>query len=143
MPFCLFFLAYRSSCKREDELVQGPGDMNNRNFSRVSYSVGASVKYGDNLIIGNTDNLSLRGMYFKTDHEIPPDIPVSITVYHSSQSSLKFDAKVVRVEKSGVGLQINKLNVNTFAQLRDIVAENSKDRGKVMQETFKMLECIY
>ena len=117
--------------------------MNNRNFSRVSYSVGASVKYGNSLIICNTDNLSLHGMYLKTDQEIPLNMPVSVTVYHSSQSSLKFDAKVVRREESGVGVQISSLNVKSFVQLRDIVADNSKDRGSVMLETFKMLECIY
>jgi hypothetical protein len=31
---------------------------------------------------------------------------------------------------------------DSFAQLRDIVAQNSRDPGMVMQETFGMLECI-
>ena len=116
--------------------------MNNRNFTRVNYSAGASIRYGDNLIMCNADNLSLRGMYLKTDHQVPLNTPVHVTVYHSSQSSLKFNANVVRREANGVGLQINNLNANTFAQLRDIVAANSKVPGKVMQETYSMLGCI-
>jgi hypothetical protein len=116
--------------------------LNNRHFTRVHYAVGASVKYGNNVVICNTDNLSLRGMYLKTEHEIPLNIPVSVTVYNSSQSSLKFNANVVRREDNGVGLQINDLNAHSFAQLRKIVADNSKDRGRVMQETYSMLKCI-
>ena len=116
--------------------------MNNRNFTRVNYSVGASISYGNEVVICNTDNLSLRGMYLKTEHEIPLNIPVHVTVYHSNQSSLKVNAWVVRREENGVGLQINNLNVNSFVQLRNIVTENSKDQGVVLQETYKMLECI-
>lgn len=117
--------------------------MNSRDFTRVNYSVGASIKYGNELVLCNTGNLSLRGMYLKTDHEIPLNIPVHVTVYHSSQASLKLNAKVVRKEGNGIGLQINNLNVNTFVQLRNIVTENSSDKGEVMRETFKMLKCIY
>jgi hypothetical protein len=82
-------------------------------------------------------------MYLTTDHEIPVNIPVHVTVYHSNQVSLKFNAKVVRKEGHGVGLQIHNLNVNSFVQLRKIVTDISLDQGAVMQETFKMLKCIY
>jgi hypothetical protein len=117
--------------------------MNNRNFTRVDYSVGASISFGSDVLMCNTDNLSLRGMYLKTEHEIPLNTPVNVTLYHSNQSSLKVNAKVVRREESGVGLLIDRLNANSFAQLRDIVADNSNNRGAVMQETYKMLQCIY
>jgi hypothetical protein len=90
-----------------------------------------------------TDNLSLKGMFLKTDHEIPLNVPVRVTVYHSGKSSLNVDAKVVRKEaRKGVGLEISALNATTFAQLRDIVATNSANPGKVMQETYTMLGCI-
>jgi hypothetical protein len=117
--------------------------MNCRHFTRVNYSVGASLRYGSDVIIGNTDNVSLRGIYLKTAHEIPLNIPVHVTVYRSNQSSLKFNANVVRKEENGVGLQISSLNADSFAQLRNIVIENSCDQGTVMRETYKMLKCIY
>jgi hypothetical protein len=82
-------------------------------------------------------------MYLNTEREIPLNIPVQVTVYNSNLSSLKLNAKVVRKSDHGVGLQINNLNVNSFVQLRNIVTENSEDKGAVMQETFKMLKCIY
>jgi hypothetical protein len=124
------------------ESVGGCG-MNTRHFTRVNYSVGASIRYGNEVVICNTNNLSLRGMSLKTEHDVPLDIPVQVTVYNSSQASLKVNAKVVWREGSGIGLHINNLNVNSFVQLRKIVTENSQDQGAVMQETFKMLKCIY
>jgi hypothetical protein len=116
--------------------------MNNRHFTRVNYAVGASITYGNEMVFCNTDNVSLRGMYLKTEHEIPLNIPVSVTVYNSNQSSLKINAWVVRKENNGVGLQINNMNVNSFVQLRNIVTENSNNQDAILQETYKMLECI-
>lgn len=116
--------------------------MDSRNFTRVNYNVGASIRYGNEVILCNTDNLSLHGMYLKTSHEIPINIPVNVTVYNSNQLSLKVNAKVVRREGDGIGIQINNLNVSSFVQLRNIVTENSNDKVSVMQETFKMLKCI-
>ncbi|MDD2900212.1 MAG: PilZ domain-containing protein [Desulfuromonadaceae bacterium] len=116
--------------------------MNTRNFTRVNYTVGASLRYGNEVVICNTDNLSLRGMYLRTEHEIPLDTPVVVTVYHTNQPSLKVNARVVRKEEKGVGLQINNLNVSSFVQLRNIITENSSDSGAIMRETYKMLKCI-
>lgn len=117
--------------------------MNKRHFTRVDYSVGASVSYGNEVFFCNTDNLSLRGVFLKTEHEIPIDIPVHVTIYNSNQSSLRVNARVVRREGNGVGLRINYLDVNSFVQLRKIVTDYSKDPGSITQETFKMLKCIH
>jgi hypothetical protein len=116
--------------------------MDSRQFTRVNYAVGASITYGKELIFCNTDNLSLRGMYLKTWHEIPLNCLVNVTIYNSNRTSLKVNACVVRREEDGIGLQINNLNVDSFIQLRDIVTENSKDRGAILQETYKMLKCL-
>jgi hypothetical protein len=117
--------------------------MNTRHFTRVKLRIGASIKYGNEEIFCNTDNLSLRGMYIHTERDIPLNVPVNVTVFNASQTAFKFNAKVVRREGSGIGLQIHNLNVNSFVQLRKIVTENSSDQGAVMQETYKMLKCIY
>jgi hypothetical protein len=117
--------------------------VNGRYFTRVDYSVGASIKYDNNVIMCKTDNLCLHGMFLQTDHDIPENIPVHVTVYHSSQASLKVTGRVVRREPKGVGVQINNLNISSFVQLRNIVAEQSREHGQVMQETYKMLKCIY
>ena len=116
--------------------------MNTRQFTRVKYSVGASITYDSEVFFCNTGNLSLRGVFLKTEYDLPLNIPVDVTVYHSNSTSLKVNACVVWREKDGVGLQINNLDVDSFSQLRDIVTENSIDRGAILQETYKMLKCI-
>ena len=117
--------------------------MNSRNFTRVDYTAGASVRYENKVIACHTNNLSLRGIYLDTDYEIPLDIPVHVTVFHQNQPAFKVNAKVIRKEGNGVGLQIHNLNVNSFVKLRKIITDNSADQVAVMQETFKMLKCIY
>jgi hypothetical protein len=117
--------------------------MNGRNFTRANYATGASILFGSEVAMCKTDNLSLRGMYLETDNDIPLKSSVNVTVYHSNHSSLKANANVVRKDGNGVGLQINSINADSFAQLRDIVAANSVDPGKVMQETYGILKFIY
>ena len=117
--------------------------MKGRDFTRVNYSVGASISYGNQVAICTTGNLSLRGMYLRTGHELPLNVPVHVTVYHSDLSSFKVDARVVRREENGIGLQISNLSIDSFVKLRDLVAEQSKDHGAILQETYKMLKCIY
>ena len=116
--------------------------MNGRNFTRVNCSVGASISYGDDVIACSTGNLSLLGIYLNTEHDLPLNVPVHVTVYHSSQSSFKVNAMVVRKETNGVGLQITKLDAKSFVQLRDIVTDKHNDYMKVMTETLDMVKCI-
>jgi hypothetical protein len=117
--------------------------MASRDFTRVNCAVGASISYGNQVAIGSTGNLSLRGMYLKTGYEIPLDIPAHVTVYNSDLSSFKVNARVVWRGKSGVGLQITDLDVDSFVQLRSIIAEKYKDQGAILQETYKMLKSIH
>jgi hypothetical protein len=124
------------------QFLSGGTAMSGRYFTRVNLAVDASVQYGNSVVTCHTGNLSLHGMYLKTEYDLPLNMPVKVTVYDSNQSSFKVNAKVVRKEKSGVGLQINDLNVKSFVQLRDIVFKNSTDFGKVMQESIKVLKCI-
>ena len=116
--------------------------MTSRDFTRVNYAVGASISYGNQVAICTTGNLSLHGMFLRTGFEPPLNVPVHITVYHSELSSIKVNARVVRRGDNGIGLQITKLNIDSFVQLRDLVAEQSQDQGAILQETYKMLKCI-
>ena len=116
--------------------------MNSRNFTRVRYTAGASILFGNEMVFCNTDNLSLCGMCLKTGQEIPLNIPVQVTVYNSNMTSFKVTAKVVWSEENEVGVKIDNLEVNSFVQLFNIVTDISQDQGIVMQETFKMLKYI-
>ena len=114
-----------------------------RVFTRVNCSVKASIRYDDNVINCDIKTLSLQGMFLKTDHFIPLNAQVNITVYLSGQSTFDVTAKVVSTEPDGVCVKIDSLSINSFSQLRDIVSVNSNDYEKVIQETFGMVKRIH
>ena len=118
--------------------------MSGREFTRVNFLARASIQYDNTVVTGHTENLCLRGLFIETINDVPLNTPVNVSVdYRSSHSSFNFNAKVVRKTANGVGLQISKLNADSFVRLRDIVIVKSIDPDRVMQETFGMLKCIY
>ena len=70
-------------------------------------------------------------------------ISVHVVIQNLESSILHVNASVVRKEAEGLGLQISRISVDSFAQLRGIVSEKSDDSYTVMRETFGMLKCIY
>lgn len=116
--------------------------MEKRNFTRVDFFECASVKHEDNVFFGDIKNMSLQGLFIKTDEDIPLKTPVEITVYHSPNSSFNFNADVVRCEDTGIGIQIKKMDVHSFVYLRDAVATQCNDLDLLMRETYKMAGCI-
>lgn len=116
---------------------------NDRYYTRVNYSAKASVRFGVSSFTCNTANLSLRGMYLKTDHEIPLNSPLNVTVYNSSRTSLNFNAMAVRKEKNGLGLQINDMDADTFDHLRQIIVEISHEHERIARETYSVARYIH
>jgi len=117
--------------------------MNKRDFTRVELSEWASVKYEEQIFFGDVGNVSLQGLFIKTEHEIPLYAPVEVTVYHSPATSIHLSASVVRREEHGFGMQIRELDVNSFVHLRNVVAKKCHDHELIMRETYKMANCIH
>lgn len=116
--------------------------MNKRNFTRVGYSEGASIRYDGQVVFGRVRDLSLCGMYISTEHEIPMDASVQVTVYHSPSSSFKCNAKPVRRGDFGYGFQVSQIDVRSFDALRNIIEQKCSDQTLVMGETYRMLSRI-
>ena len=116
--------------------------MNKRNFTRVGYSEGASIRYDEQVVFGHIQDLSLCGMYIDTESEIPINKPVQVTVYHTPTASFKFKARVVRQGAFGYGFQVSQIDVKSFDSLRNIVEMKCSDQTVVMGETYRMLNCI-
>lgn len=117
--------------------------MDNRNFTRVDFFGEASIRYNDHIIIGNIENLSLQGLFIKTDQVLPLNLPVQVTVYTYANSSFNLHANVVRRDESGVGIQIDEMDVYSFVRLRNIVELKCNDQDVVMRETYKIVGCIH
>jgi PilZ domain-containing protein len=121
---------------------KGSFSMEKRNFTRVDFSECASIKHDNQVFFGDIKNMSLQGLFITIHQELPLNTEVDITVYHSSDSSFRLRASVVRREETGHGMQINGMDVNSFAHLRDLVAMQCNDQELVMRETYKMAGCI-
>ncbi|MEI6703241.1 MAG: PilZ domain-containing protein [Deltaproteobacteria bacterium] len=117
--------------------------MEHRNFTRVSYCECASVKHDDQAFFGDIENVSLQGLFIKTPQKVPINTPVEITVYFSQSSSMYLNANVVRCEDTGLGIQISKMDVNSFVHLRNAVSMHCNDQDILMRETFKVTSCIH
>jgi hypothetical protein len=116
--------------------------MEKRNFTRVEISECASVRHEGQVFFCDTLNVSLQGLYIKTDQELPLYAKVEITVYNSPDSSFRLNANVVRCEEMGMGIQIQEIDVHSFVQLRDLVTMKCNDQDNIMRETYRMAGCI-
>jgi hypothetical protein len=116
--------------------------MEKRNFTRVTFSGGASIKYKEQIFWGNIENVSLQGFFIKTKLDLPLDNPLEVTIYQNPNSSIHLLASVVRTEQDGLGMKISGVDVNSFVRLRDVVSEQCSDHTLLMNETYKMAHCI-
>ncbi len=91
--------------------------MENRKFERVGFHTEAIIKYGELSFNGEVENLSLKGLFVRTDQELNIDEPVEITVFfHGTNADLSFSlqAKVVRVTESGIGFNFQKIDIDSL-----------------------------
>ncbi len=117
--------------------------MNSRGFTRVEFSECASVLLDDDVIFGDLKNVSLKGMFLQTSHNIPLNTEVVVKVYDSNNSSISVQGLVVRNEKTGIGIQILKLDVDSFVRLRNLIIIKCNNYNMIMKETYKMSNCIH
>lgn len=117
--------------------------MEKRFFTRVKFVNNVTINYENQLFFGDIQNICLQGLFIKTKHSVPLQTSLQITVFCSPDFSIHLNANVVRCEESGIGLQIRKMDVNSFVQLRNVVATQCNDHGRIMRETYKVTNCIH
>ncbi|MBJ6727604.1 PilZ domain-containing protein [Geomesophilobacter sediminis] len=81
-----------------------------RNFARLALHAKANLLHQESVHEGEVENLSMKGVFIKTQHRIDIDDTVAVTIYHSLTPHVLCDlkAKVIRVTDQGVGLQFEK-----------------------------------
>lgn len=76
------------------------------------------IRYQGALIKGEVENLSLKGLFIKTDQKIDVNEQVEISIYfHGAESDLSFSlqATVIRVAENGLGFNFQKIDVDSLA----------------------------
>ncbi|GAM08002.1 pilZ domain protein [Geobacter sp. OR-1] len=117
--------------------------MEKRNFSRITFNVGTVIKWQDKSFKGEVDNLSLQGMLARITDPVPAGEEVEITIYLtgvSPQIPINLQGEVIRSSPEGLALKFVKMNTESFIHLRNIMAHNTGDSGKVMDELFSFIK---
>jgi hypothetical protein len=125
------------------EYLQEAAFMEKRNFSRIPFSVGTIIKWQDKSFKGEVENLSLQGMYARIPDPMTVGDEVDITIYltgASPQIPVNLQGEVIRSSEEGLALKFIKMNTDSFIHLRNIMAHNTGDSGRVMDELFNFIK---
>lgn len=117
--------------------------VNNRSFSRVNFTIDALVTQAEKTIKGEVRNISLQGLYIETHEKLSADLPVDISIQLAGTTpevAINAAGTVVRTDEKGIGIRFSKIDVDSFAHLRNVVSYQCGDGDKVMEEFFKFLD---
>jgi len=109
--------------------------MDKRLFTRVAYSELVSINHNNEVFLGEIKNLSLQGMFITTEHKLLLQTPFDITLDLFDVESPNIKATVVRCGKSGVGLKIKHMSINSFFHLRKAVSMQCTDLDQIIRES--------
>jgi hypothetical protein len=110
-----------------------------RKTTRVLFEAKAELRHQGRIITGQVRNLSMKGMLLNTTEQIDPGAQAAITISlsgTSSELSLTINGHVVRMEPSGMAIEFETMDLDTFVHLRSIVAYNEGDENKIMDEFY-------
>jgi hypothetical protein len=111
--------------------------MSTRKFSRVQFNVVATVKSSDRQFQGAVENLSMAGMFLVTNERLAEGEPVVITIVLTGtepEIAVNFNGIVTRIAEYGVGFTFEKMDLDSYMHLKNIIAYNIDDAEKVMEE---------
>ena len=116
--------------------------MEKRKFERVDLRTEAVVRHRDVIFRGEVENLSLKGLFVRTDQKIPLHEKVDVSMhFHGSSSELSFslEANVVRATDEGIGLNFRKIDIDSLVR-SDVTESAGGDRRQVIEEFYGYAE---
>jgi hypothetical protein len=111
--------------------------MSTRKFSRVGFQVDATVRTADGTFHGEVLNLSMSGMFMATGERLAAGTPVEISIVLTGTSpdiTVAIGGSVSRTDGNGLGFTFEKTDLDSYTHLRNIVALNSDDADKIMED---------
>ena len=111
--------------------------MSTRKFSRVKFNVGATIKIAERQFQGAVENLSMTGMFLVTNEQLAEgetaDVTIVLTGTHP-EIAVNFNGIATRITEDGVGFTFDKMDLDSYMHLKNIIAYNIDDAEKVMEE---------
>jgi hypothetical protein len=117
--------------------------MGMRKFSRVRFNVIATIATGNRSFSGKVQDLSMNGMFLVTEERLPVDTKVEISLLLVGTDpgiSVLFTGRVARVTDQGVGFHFDKIDLDSYTHLKNIIAYNMADAEKVMEEIYQDID---
>lgn len=111
--------------------------MSTRKFSRVQFNVVATVRIGDRQFQGGVENLSMTGMFLVTNEPLAGGESADIAIVLSGtqpEIAVNFIGMISRITEDGVGVTFEKMDLESYMHLKNIIAYNIDDAEKVMEE---------
>ena len=111
--------------------------MSTRKFSRVRFNVGVAIGSSDRQFQGAVENLSMAGMFVVTSEPFVEGDAVDIAIALSGtipEIAIHISGIVTRIAEDGIGIAFEKMDLDSYMHLKNIIAYNSDDAEKVMEE---------
>jgi len=111
--------------------------MEKRHFSRVDYQVHAVITCDGETVEADVKNLSLKGMLVHSDRELPLGKKADISISLSNVSPpivIQLKGEVVRSQTGELGFNFERIELDSFVHLRNIVSICKGDADSVMDE---------
>ena len=117
--------------------------MGTRKFSRVKFEVNASIRTAERQFQGGVENLSMKGMFLNTGERLEIGEPVEITILLTGTApelTIFFNGRVCRATDEGLGFTFEKIDLDSYTHLKNIIAYNLFDSEKVMEEIYHSID---
>ena len=113
--------------------------MEKRRHTRTNFQIMAILHHNLMKYSGHVINLSMRGALIKSDEilEIPDEslLEVNLLIIDApSTLEINFRGILVRSDENFIGLKIESIDLDSFIQLKNIIAYNSGDHDEIMDE---------
>ncbi len=110
-----------------------------RKFSRVDFRKEADVYVNGAKFQAEIENLSLKGAFLKMAHQLQIEDPLELIinlVADDNNFKIELKGKVVRLTHEGIGIVFERMDLDSFTHLRNIIAYNFGDDDAVMEEFY-------
>ncbi len=108
--------------------------MPNRRFDRIHFESQAMVQTGGQSFEASTENLSLNGLFIRTEKRLPVGNRAQIMFVlpsASRSSEISVNGAVVRSENDGMAFQFGSLDQDSFSLLKTIINRKAMNRLKM------------
>ncbi|HOV34355.1 MAG TPA: PilZ domain-containing protein [Candidatus Hydrogenedens sp.] len=125
----------------EDKIAEQRQDL--REFTRCSICIRAEVKLTNGILLeGETVNISMKGLWFRTEKTFPKNTPVKVYLYligTSEKKPLCICGHVVRIEADGMGIEFEEIDADSVEHLKRLLIYNATEADNIHKEFDKHL----